>query len=245
MKDAPVPLNPNYRILKIDKCTLIAEEVEPILTSDRLQYYFDLLKQFDLGTYQHSEAVTFLAGELMHRPELLPLFPPSRREEVYRSCYGHDIGKIYFPEILKEEKLTSKEKRRVRKHAGESARIARELGWSRSVQIVIAHHHDYRKDLGGRLSPEIAFITHLVKACDVVHSLRTGGPECGRAYKNEYSLDRVREESFFINPHNPFIPLALKHVYDIGEAINNDQQDGLRASLLRSKQCSEACSCAA
>ena len=106
---------------------------------------------------------------------------------LHRGGYLHDLGKIAIPDaiLLKTDKLTHQEYRRIQDHPLIGDRLCGELRSLRQVRPIIRHHHErldgsgYPDRLKGDDIPLLAQIIGIVDVYDAITTDRPYKPAAG------------------------------------------------------------------
>lgn len=113
---------------------------------------------------------------------------------LHRGGYLHDLGKIAIPDaiLLKTDKLTDIEYRRIQDHPLIGDRLCGELRSLRQVRPIVRHHHERLDGSGypdGLKGDEIPLLAQIIGIVDVYDAITTDRP-----YKPAATLDRAFEE---------------------------------------------------
>jgi len=141
-------------------------------------------------TLDHSRHVSEFAVRIAERMGL----PPPRVENLRKAGLLHDLGKIGIPDsvLLKPDKLTSEEYRKIQDHP---VRGAGTLELSRSLsglKLIVRHHHERVDGTGypdGLKGHEIPLEARILAVADAYTAMATD-----RAYRPALTKDEIIEE---------------------------------------------------
>jgi putative two-component system response regulator len=117
---------------------------------------------------------------------------------LFRGGYLHDVGKIGIPDaiLLKADRLSTDEYRRIKEHPVIGDRLCGELRSLRQVRPIVRHHHEridgsgYPDGLKGDDIPLLAQIMGIVDVYDAITTARPYKP----AASSEQALDDLMDE---------------------------------------------------
>jgi len=183
-----------------------------------LYAFVNAVEARDLYTRQHSSRVTgislIIGKQLGCTSEELDI--------LNFAGHLHDIGKIGIRDdiLLKPDRLTSKEFKKIKEHPAIGANILEHLGmWEKERQIIHCHHErfDGTGYPDGLKREQIPLLARILSVADVYDAMASD-----RAYRK-----RMEEELILKVIHegagtqfDPDVVAAFKHVYDQGTILS-------------------------
>ena len=183
-----------------------------------LYAFVNAVEARDLYTRQHSSRVTgislILGKQLGCTGEELDI--------LNFAGHLHDIGKIGIRDdiLLKPDRLTSQEFKKIKEHPAIGANILEHLGmWEKEKQIIHSHHErfDGTGYPDGLKRDQIPFLARILSVADVYDAMASD-----RAYRK-----RMEEELILKVIHegagtqfDPEVVAAFKHVYEQGTILS-------------------------
>jgi len=145
-------------------------------TDNALVALADSVDKRDQYTYQHSQRVAALSGEIARAMGL----PEREVEMIVAAARVHDLGKIATDNrvLFKQSSLTDEERRLIEEHPGEGGELAGKFSMFRRGRLYIRHHHErwdgsgYPDGLAGEQIPLGARIIAVADAYDAMTSDR-------------------------------------------------------------------------
>ena len=214
--------------INIEEIMGLSEEIVNIVKSNpNILENLNIIKDYDLYTYNHCNDVSFLAVTLgiklgMSNNQLINLAIASLL---------HDLGKSKISNIIlnKPGKLTVEEMNEMKKHCQFGYRILEKQNIVDSIVLesILFHHENYDGTgypygLKGDIIPMEASILHI---CDVYDALISK-----RSYKESYSLIdsmqiiKDKKETFF-NPEIVDVFSKCMAIYTIDDIVEIDNGD--------------------
>lgn len=166
-----------YRELRLHAIETLVPEQVPVASSELLLDLFSsLIDAKDPYTGGHSRRVAHLAGGLARAMGLDDLI----QGRVRTAGHLHDLGKLSVPSriLRKAAGLDPEENERVRRHAGDGARLLEEIPALRAFATACRHHHErwdgrgYPEGISGERIPLFARILGVCDAYDAMTSAR-------------------------------------------------------------------------
>lgn len=150
----------------------------------------EVLDARDPYTHGHSARVASWAKDIAGALGL----PEPEQEVIQSAALLHDIGKVAIQDdiLFKTGALTDEEFARMREHPERGAQMIRPIGFLRTVQEIVRHHHErydgrgYPQGISGKAIPLGARIIAVADAWDAM--------TLERAYRPALSLDQAAEQ---------------------------------------------------
>ena len=190
----------------------------------------EVLDARDPHTHGHSARVASLAREITAAMNL----PEPEQEVIESAALLHDIGKVAIQDeiLFKSGALTDEEFARMREHPERGAQMMKPIGFLRTVQEIVRHHHErfdgkgYPYGVKGRGHPLGARIVAVTDTWDAMTN--------ERVYRT--ALDPERPWSSSWQGGEPVRPVRRRCLHRPGAALpgastSPRRQSGSRASL--------------
>ena len=182
-----------------------------------LYAFVNAVEARDLYTRQHSSRVTgislILGKQLGCSGEELDI--------LNFAGHLHDIGKIGIRDdiLLKPDRLTSEEFKKIKAHPAIGANILEQLGmWEKERQIIRCHHErfDGTGYPDGLKREQIPFLARILSVADVYDAMASD-----RAYRKRMEEELILEVIYegAGTQFDPDVVAAFKHVYNQGTIL--------------------------
>jgi len=183
-----------------------------------LYAFVNAVEARDLYTRQHSSRVTgislILGKQLGCTGEELDI--------LNFAGHLHDIGKIGIRDdiLLKPDRLTSEEFKKIKEHPAIGANILEQLGmWEKERQIIRCHHErfDGTGYPDGLKRKQIPFLARILSVADVYDAMASD-----RAYRKRMEEERILKviDEGAGTQFDPDVVAAFKHVYNQGTILS-------------------------